>query len=63
MQIHFKLARSIKKTQGQCTVEISSHNIAQLFGQTGEMAECSLEKYVVAGWSPVAVTIFLDHNF
>ena len=33
-----------KKKQGQCTVEISSHNIAQLFGQTGEMAECSLEK-------------------
>ena len=40
----------------ECTVQISTQNTAQSFGQFGQMVECSFKNEVVLGSSPFAVT-------
>ena len=44
----------------KCTVQISTQNIAQTFGQFGQLVECAFMNEVVLGSSPVAVIYTLD---
>ena len=45
-----------QKHSVKCTVQISTQNTAQSFGQFDQMVECSFKNKVVAGSSQVAVT-------
>ena len=49
MQIYSKWACEIIKTRIQCTKQVSTYNIDQLFGQFGEIFECLFSNQKVVG--------------